>query len=141
MIAYAGQAILHATVAALIVEALVISLLGGLIGFALVAVARRSVAMALAVTLACVALGFPLAYYMARYASSRMKLARAGLGTNNVDHCARLCHASTVTGLRQSLGSGAMTNSFDDLETADHVETRDEIAVDIPALLQQASQT
>jgi putative spermidine/putrescine transport system permease protein len=36
-------------------------------------VARRSVAMALAVTLACVALGFPLAYYMARYASGAQK--------------------------------------------------------------------
>jgi len=40
------------------------------------------------------------------------------VGTNNVDHCARLCHASTVTGLAQSLGSGAMTNSFADLEEA-----------------------
>ena len=46
---------------------------------------------------------------------------RAVIGTQNVDHCARLCHASTVTGLRQSLGSGAMTNSFDDLETADAI--------------------
>ena len=40
------------------------------------------------------------------------KFMRAVVGTQNVDHCARLCHASTVTGLRQSLGSGAMTNSF-----------------------------
>ena len=47
------------------------------------------------------------------------KFMRAVVGTHNVDHCARLCHASSVTGLRQSLGSGAMTNSFDDLETAD----------------------
>ncbi len=47
------------------------------------------------------------------------KFVRAVLGTHNVDHCARLCHASTVTGLRQSLGSGAMTNSFADLELAD----------------------
>lgn len=37
------------------------------------------------------------------------KLARL-IGTNNVDHCARLCHASTVTGLIATLGSGAMTN-------------------------------
>jgi formate dehydrogenase alpha subunit len=49
------------------------------------------------------------------------KFMRAVIGTQNVDHCARLCHASTVTGLRQSLGSGAMTNSFDDLETADAI--------------------
>jgi len=41
-----------------------------------------------------------------------MKLARAGYGTNNIDHCARLCHASTVTGLAETLGSGAMTNSL-----------------------------
>ncbi|MCE7743029.1 MAG: formate dehydrogenase subunit alpha [Candidatus Heimdallarchaeota archaeon] len=43
------------------------------------------------------------------------KLARAGIGTNNVDHCARLCHASTVTGLARAFGSGAMTNSIHDL--------------------------
>ncbi|MBN1958681.1 MAG: formate dehydrogenase subunit alpha [Desulfuromonadales bacterium] len=41
-----------------------------------------------------------------------MKLARAGFGTNNIDHCARLCHSSTVTGLVETLGSGAMTNSL-----------------------------
>jgi len=49
------------------------------------------------------------------------KFMRAVVGTQNVDHCARLCHASTVTGLRQSLGSGAMTNSFVDLEEADAI--------------------
>ena len=49
------------------------------------------------------------------------KFMRAVIGTQNVDHCARLCHASTVTGLRQSLGSGAMTNSFVDLEEADAI--------------------
>lgn len=46
------------------------------------------------------------------------KLARAVIGTNNVDHCARLCHASTVTGLVSSFGSGAMTNSQEDIEEA-----------------------
>ena len=48
-----------------------------------------------------------------------MKFARAVLGTNNVDHCARLCHASTVVGLVRSFGSGAMTNSILELEDAD----------------------
>ena len=47
------------------------------------------------------------------------KLARAAIGTNNVDHCARLCHASTITGLVAAFGSGAMTNSQEDLEEAD----------------------
>ncbi|WP_254768817.1 formate dehydrogenase subunit alpha [Salinilacihabitans rarus] len=42
------------------------------------------------------------------------KLARR-YGTNNVDNCARLCHASTVYTLRNSLGAGAMTNSMQDL--------------------------
>ena len=42
-----------------------------------------------------------------------MKLARAGFRTNNIDHCARLCHSSSVTGLVETLGSGAMTNSLD----------------------------
>ena len=40
------------------------------------------------------------------------KFARAVFGTNNVDHCARLCHAPTVAGLVQSFGSGAMTNTI-----------------------------
>ena len=44
------------------------------------------------------------------------KFARAVLGTNNVDHCARLCHSATVAGLATTLGSGAMTNSLNDLE-------------------------
>ena len=43
------------------------------------------------------------------------KLARQVFGTNNVDHCARLCHAPTVEALNQALGSGAMTNSMDDV--------------------------
>ncbi len=39
------------------------------------------------------------------------KFVRATLGTNSVDHCARLCHASTVAGLARAFGSGAMTNT------------------------------
>jgi len=46
------------------------------------------------------------------------KFARAVMGTNNIDHCARLCHAPTVSGLVQSFGSGAMTNSIDEFKTA-----------------------
>ena len=46
------------------------------------------------------------------------KFGRAVLGTNNVDHCARLCHASTVAGLAQSFGAGAMTNSIDEIKHA-----------------------
>ncbi|MDD3270372.1 MAG: formate dehydrogenase subunit alpha, partial [Syntrophomonadaceae bacterium] len=42
------------------------------------------------------------------------KFARAVLGTNNVDHCARLCHASSVAGIGAAFGSGAMTNSIID---------------------------
>lgn len=48
-----------------------------------------------------------------------MKFVRAVIGTNNVDHCARLCHAPTVTGLVSSFGSGAMTNSIPEVEKAD----------------------
>lgn len=47
------------------------------------------------------------------------KFMRAVIGTNNVDHCARLCHASTVAGLATTLGSGAMTNSIAEIEFAD----------------------
>jgi len=46
------------------------------------------------------------------------KLIRAAIGTNNVDHCARLCHASTVAGLARAFGSGAMTNSIDEFRGA-----------------------
>ncbi len=42
------------------------------------------------------------------------KLARR-YGTNNIDNCTRMCHASTVWALRRSLGAGAMTNSMKDL--------------------------
>jgi formate dehydrogenase major subunit len=40
------------------------------------------------------------------------KLMRAVLGTNNVDHCTRLCHASSVAALMEGIGSGAVTNVF-----------------------------
>ncbi|MBI5779363.1 MAG: formate dehydrogenase subunit alpha [Planctomycetes bacterium] len=47
------------------------------------------------------------------------KLCRVLFGTNNIDHCARLCHASTVAGLAKSFGSAAMTNSIDEVENAE----------------------
>jgi len=47
------------------------------------------------------------------------KFMRAVIGTNNVDHCARLCHSSTVAGLAVAFGSGAMTNSVDEIKDAD----------------------
>lgn len=47
------------------------------------------------------------------------KFARAVLGTNNVDHCARLCHASTVTAALSAFGDGAMSNSISDIDHAD----------------------
>ena len=43
------------------------------------------------------------------------KLIRMAFKTNNVDHCARLCHAPTTVAMVQALGSGAMTNSISDL--------------------------
>jgi formate dehydrogenase alpha subunit len=43
------------------------------------------------------------------------KFARQVIGTHNVDHCARLCHASTVAGLGMAFGSGAMSNTMDDV--------------------------
>ncbi len=46
------------------------------------------------------------------------KFIRTAIGTNNVDHCARLCHASTVAGLARAFGSGAMTNSIDEIPNA-----------------------
>jgi formate dehydrogenase major subunit len=46
------------------------------------------------------------------------KFARLVLRTNNVDCCARVCHAPSATGLRQVFGTGAATNSFADIEHA-----------------------
>lgn len=48
-----------------------------------------------------------------------MKLLRKNFGTNHIDHCARLCHASTVSGLAMTLGSGAMTNDISSLSQAE----------------------
>ncbi|MDI6602049.1 MAG: formate dehydrogenase subunit alpha [Thermoanaerobacteraceae bacterium] len=47
------------------------------------------------------------------------KFMRTAIGTNNVDHCARLCHAPSVAGLGAAFGSGAMTNSIEEIEYAD----------------------
>lgn len=47
------------------------------------------------------------------------KFMRAVIGTNNVDHCARLCHAPSVVGLGRAFGSGAMTNTIAEIPDAD----------------------
>lgn len=46
------------------------------------------------------------------------KFMRAVIGTNNIDHCARLCHSPSVVGLGKAFGSGAMTNSIEEIENA-----------------------
>jgi formate dehydrogenase major subunit len=47
------------------------------------------------------------------------KLVRAGFGTNNVDHCTRLCHASSVAALLETIGSGAVTAPFSECANSD----------------------
>jgi len=47
------------------------------------------------------------------------KLVRTGFGTNNVDHCTRLCHASSVAALLEGIGSGAVSNQVDDVAEAE----------------------
>ena len=47
------------------------------------------------------------------------KFIRALLGTNNIDHCARLCHAGSVAGLQLAIGSSAMSNSIAEMENLD----------------------
>jgi formate dehydrogenase major subunit len=46
------------------------------------------------------------------------KLVRTGFGSNNVDHCTRLCHASSVAALLEGVGSGAVSNQVNDVEHA-----------------------
>ena len=47
------------------------------------------------------------------------KLIRQGFGHNNVDHCTRLCHASSVAALMENVGSGAVTATFNEIAHAD----------------------
>jgi formate dehydrogenase major subunit len=47
------------------------------------------------------------------------KLVRTGFGSNNVDHCTRLCHASSVAALLEGVGSGSVTNQVNDVEHSD----------------------
>jgi len=47
------------------------------------------------------------------------KLIRQGFGHNNVDHCTRLCHASSVAALMENVGSGAVTATFNEIANAD----------------------
>ncbi|MGF1546720.1 MAG: formate dehydrogenase subunit alpha [Thiotrichales bacterium] len=47
------------------------------------------------------------------------KLVRTGFGTNNVDHCTRLCHASSVAALLEMIGSGAVSNPVADVSEAE----------------------
>ena len=47
------------------------------------------------------------------------KLVRTGFGTNNVDHCTRLCHASSVAALLEGVGSAAVTATFNEVKNSD----------------------
>ncbi len=47
------------------------------------------------------------------------KLIRTGFGSNHVDHCTRLCHASSVAALLEGIGSGAVSNQVADVEQAE----------------------
>ena len=49
------------------------------------------------------------------------KLVRTGFGSNNVDHCTRLCHASSVVALLEGLGSGSVSNPVSDVAQAEVV--------------------
>ncbi|HSA62169.1 MAG TPA: formate dehydrogenase subunit alpha [Nitrospiraceae bacterium] len=46
------------------------------------------------------------------------KFMRCVIGTNHIDNCARVCHSATVTGMMETLGASAATNSIDDLDLA-----------------------
>ena len=47
------------------------------------------------------------------------RFVRGVIGTNNVDHCSRLCHSGSVTGLQLAIGSSAMSNSIAEMEHLD----------------------
>src|SRR5881227_2648013 len=67
-------------------------------------------------------------YALAGYGSAKgsneeaylfQKLVRTGFGTNNVDHCTRLCHASSVAALLEGVGSAAVTATFNECKNSD----------------------
>ncbi|MFN2646598.1 MAG: molybdopterin-dependent oxidoreductase, partial [Burkholderiales bacterium] len=69
-------------------------------------------------------------YALAGYGSAKgsneeaylfQKLVRTGFGTNNVDHCTRLCHASSVAALMEGINSGAVSNQVNDVMKAELV--------------------
>jgi len=49
------------------------------------------------------------------------KFIRCVMGTNHIDNCARVCHSATVTGMMETLGASAATNSIEDLELANFI--------------------
>ncbi len=49
------------------------------------------------------------------------KMIRVAVGTNNIDGCARVCHAPTAFGMQKSFGTGAATNSIEDLKQTDAI--------------------
>src|SRR6201987_18955 len=49
------------------------------------------------------------------------KLVRTGFGTNNVDHCTRLCHASSVAALMEGIGSGAVSATFNECKNSEEI--------------------
>ncbi|MBT3482810.1 MAG: formate dehydrogenase subunit alpha [Opitutales bacterium] len=49
------------------------------------------------------------------------KFFRAIVGTNNIDGCARVCHSPTALGMQRTLGTGAATNSIDDIKDTDAI--------------------
>jgi formate dehydrogenase major subunit len=49
------------------------------------------------------------------------KLVRTGFGTNNVDHCTRLCHASSVAALLEGVGSAAVSATFNEVKNSDFI--------------------
>ena len=67
----------------------------------------------------CAVAGFGSAKCTNEEAYLFQKLIRQGFGHNNVDHCTRLCHASSVAALMENVGSGAVTATFNEIENAD----------------------
>jgi len=63
--------------------------------------------------------GFGSAKCSIEEAYTFQKLVRVAFGTNNVDHCTRLCHASSVAALLETIGSGAVTNTFAGIRDSD----------------------
>ena len=99
--------------------------IGGVAALVLFKVVAGLIFPLIALVVGLVGMAVKIAIFIAMLGSARatnednyvaQKFARVVVGTNNVDCCARVCHAPSAAALKRAFGAGLSTNSFDDIE-------------------------